>query len=73
VIRRAMEQWCHDKRVEGLLFRYLHFWGSYEYVGTSRNWYRKEFNPGRMHRGSGFREGSCVWYPSLLIFFIMVG
>ena len=42
VIRRAMEQWCHDKRVEGLLFRYLHFWGLYEYVGTSRNWYRNE-------------------------------
>ncbi len=28
--------------VEGLLFRYLHFYGSYDYVGESYRWYRRE-------------------------------
>jgi hypothetical protein len=41
-IRAAMEKYEADPRVEGLLFNYLHFWGSYEYVGDSRQWYRKE-------------------------------
>jgi len=42
LIREAMEQWKDDKRVEGLLFNYLHFYGSYDYVGDSRRWYRRE-------------------------------
>ena len=28
--------------MEGLLFDYLHFYGSYDYVGDSRRWYNKE-------------------------------
>ncbi|MCS7086594.1 MAG: glycosyltransferase family 2 protein, partial [Bacteroidia bacterium] len=31
-----------DRRVEGLLFDYLHFYGDYDYVGASLKWYRKE-------------------------------
>ena len=31
-----------DKKVEGLLFDYKHFYGSYDYVGDSRRWYRRE-------------------------------
>ena len=31
-----------DKNVQGLLFNYLHFYGSYDYVGDSRKWYDKE-------------------------------
>ncbi|HOU35171.1 MAG TPA: hypothetical protein PLK96_09535 [Bacteroidales bacterium] len=31
-----------DRNVEGLLFRYLHFYGSYDYIGDSRKWYRHE-------------------------------
>ncbi|MCD4680079.1 MAG: hypothetical protein K8S00_06805 [Bacteroidales bacterium] len=42
VVKAAMERWKDDERVEGLLFNYLHFYGSYDYVGDSRNWYRKE-------------------------------
>ena len=30
------------KEVEGLLFRYLHFYGTYDYVGDCRHWYRNE-------------------------------
>lgn len=41
-IRAAMEKWKDDKATEGLLFRYLHFYGSYDYTGDSRRWYRNE-------------------------------
>ncbi|MDD4553942.1 MAG: hypothetical protein PHP04_07065 [Bacteroidales bacterium] len=41
-IREAMERYEHDDRVDGLLFRYLHFYGSYDYFGNSRDWYRHE-------------------------------
>jgi hypothetical protein len=41
-VRRAMEQYKDDPRVDGLLFKYLHFYGSYDYVGESYSWYRRE-------------------------------
>jgi len=41
-ISAAMERWRSDPEVGGLVFDYLHFWGSYGYVGTSRRWYRRE-------------------------------
>jgi hypothetical protein len=28
--------------VDGLLFNYLHFYGSYDYVGTASSWYKNE-------------------------------
>ncbi|MCL5992477.1 MAG: glycosyltransferase family 2 protein [Bacteroidetes bacterium] len=28
--------------IDGILFRYLHFYGSYDYIGTGRQWYRRE-------------------------------
>ena len=42
VIRDAAEKYKDDKRVEGLLFGYLHFYGTYDYVGDSRKWYNYE-------------------------------
>ena len=42
VIKEAMEKYKDDKRIEGLLFRYMHFYGSYTYVGDGRKWYSKE-------------------------------
>jgi glycosyltransferase involved in cell wall biosynthesis len=42
VIRQAMQQYLSDMQVEGLLFSYHHFYGSYRYVGASRRWYRRE-------------------------------
>ncbi|MDP9047029.1 MAG: glycosyltransferase family 2 protein [Bacteroidota bacterium] len=42
VIKREMEDTLKDKRVEGLLFKYLHFYGSFDYYGHSRRWYRRE-------------------------------
>lgn len=41
-IRAGMQKWKDDGRVEGLLFRYVHFYGTYNYVGDSRRWYRNE-------------------------------
>jgi hypothetical protein len=41
-IRTAMEYWKDDKHVEGLLFSYTHFYGSYDYIGDSRDWYSNE-------------------------------
>lgn len=41
-IVQAMQQYKDDKRVEGLLFHYTHFYGSYRYVGDGRKWYSKE-------------------------------
>ncbi|HTX89382.1 MAG TPA: hypothetical protein VMC08_10360 [Bacteroidales bacterium] len=38
----AMERWWDDERVDGLLVNYCHFYGSYDYTGDSRSWYRKE-------------------------------
>ncbi|OFY85933.1 MAG: glycosyl transferase [Bacteroidetes bacterium RIFCSPLOWO2_12_FULL_35_15] len=41
-IKSAMQHYKDDTQVEGLLFNYTHFYGSYDYVGNSRQWYRKE-------------------------------
>ena len=41
-ILSSMRKWKADKRVEGILFNYLHFYGSYDYVGDSARWYRNE-------------------------------
>ncbi|MEI6816168.1 MAG: glycosyltransferase family 2 protein [Bacteroidota bacterium] len=41
-IKSKMLLYKDDKYVEGLLFNYKHFYGSYDYVGDSRRWYRKE-------------------------------
>jgi hypothetical protein len=42
VIRQAMEKWLSTSEVEGLLFNYTHFYGTYRYIGDSRRWYRNE-------------------------------
>lgn len=36
--------------IEGLLFKYLHFFGDYEHIGMGRQWYRKEI---RAFRNTG--------------------
>ncbi len=42
VIKDGMQKWKDNKSVEGLLFNYTHFYGSYDFIGDSRKWYRKE-------------------------------
>lgn len=41
-IRQAAAKYKDDKKVDGLLFKYLHFFGTYDYVGDSRRWYHRE-------------------------------
>jgi hypothetical protein len=49
-ISRAAQKYLDQKEVEGLLFRYVHFYGSYDYIGDSRRWYGHEI---RMIRNNG--------------------
>jgi hypothetical protein len=42
LIKQEMEDNLNDKEIEGLLFKYKHFYGSYDYYGHSRRWYRRE-------------------------------
>lgn len=63
-VRSEMERWANDPAVDGLLFGYEHFYGSYEYVGASTQWYRKEIRVVRCRKdiysykdAQGFRKG----------------
>lgn len=41
-IRQGMIKYLEDLKVDGLLFNYRHFFGSYDYYASAPNWYRKE-------------------------------
>lgn len=41
-INKAMKDNLNRKEADGLLFNYKHFYGTYDYVGDCRHWYRKE-------------------------------
>ena len=63
VIKKAMEENLNNENVEGLLFKYLHFYGSYDFIASSRRWYRNEvrvlkFDPGvhSYRDAQGFRK-----------------
>ncbi len=63
-VRAAMRRLHEDRALEGLLFEYLHFYGSFHTVGISRRWYRKEVRAVRNRAGvrswrdaQGFRLG----------------
>jgi hypothetical protein len=42
MIRENMARYKDDRQVEGFLFKYRHFYGSYDYLGDSRRWYSHE-------------------------------
>jgi hypothetical protein len=63
-IRQAMKRWKDDRRVDGLLLKYRHFFGSYAYVGAEGHWYRHEIRVLRRAENfysyrdaQGFRKG----------------
>lgn len=63
-LHNAMLSWKDDPEVEGLLFDYLHFYGSYDYLGDARRWYRHEIRAIRLNKNisswgdaMGFRRG----------------
>lgn len=62
-LMQAMQDHLHRDEVDGLLLPYRHFYGSYDYVGTSSKWYRNEIRVIRPRRGifsfrdaQGFRK-----------------
>jgi hypothetical protein len=66
-IMDAMKRWQEDKRVEGLLFNYVHFYGSYDLIGDSRRWYKREIRVLKYNKdilsfrdAQGFRLGNKI-------------
>lgn len=64
VLHSAMQAHLHNTRVDGLLLNYLHFYGSYDYVGDSTDWYPHEIRVVRRlgdlysyRDAQGFRKG----------------
>lgn len=64
-IIEACKKYKDESRVEGLLFKYVHFYGTYDYVGDSRRWYNKEVRIIRNNKkitsykdAQGFRKGN---------------
>lgn len=56
-LQEAMLKHKDDKRVEGLLLKYVHFYGSYDFIGDSRKWYRNEIRVVRNNAGvKSFRD-----------------
>lgn len=41
-VYEQMKRWKEAEEVDGLLFKYRHFYGSYDYVGVASNWYKHE-------------------------------
>lgn len=64
-IREAMLKWKDRSSIDGLLFKYLHFYGSYDYVGSSPIWYSHEIRVVKNDKSiysfrdaQGFRKGN---------------
>ncbi len=64
LIRRAMKHHLNDKNVDGFLFKYRHFYGSYDFIGASNSWYKHEIRIVRNRAeiysyrdAQGFRKG----------------
>ena len=67
-IAESMAQWQNDPNVEGLLFNYTHFYGSYDYVGDSRRWYKREVRIVRRSPSvTSFRDAQGFRYDGRLI------
>lgn len=41
-IKNAMHQFKDNTKVDGLLFKYKHFYGHYNYIGAGGRWYKNE-------------------------------
>ncbi|MEN9523312.1 MAG: hypothetical protein RL065_1689 [Bacteroidota bacterium] len=65
IIKAAMHKYKDDKNVDGLLFHYHHFFGSYQYIADGIKWYNKEIRIVRNDKSiysykdaQGFRKGN---------------
>ncbi|PYO94180.1 MAG: hypothetical protein DMD62_07015 [Gemmatimonadetes bacterium] len=66
MLKEKVAEWDRDERVEGLLVKYLHFYGGFDCIATNRRWYRREVRCIRLgggrdirpyHGAQGFRVG----------------
>ena len=64
ILKEKVTEWDGDSRVEGLLVKYLHFYGGFDQIATSRRWYRREVRCIRLGKdirpyqgAQGFRVG----------------
>lgn len=64
-VLEAMHRWKDDENVDGLLFKYKHFYGSYDYTSTSSHWYKQEIRVIKNNRkiysyrdAQGFRKNN---------------
>ena len=64
ILKEKVAEWDGDERVEGLLVKYLHFYGGFDQIATSRRWYRREVRCIRLGKdirpyqgAQGFRVG----------------
>ena len=63
-IYKNMQALKDNDQIDGLLFKYLHFYGSYDYVATSSDWYKYEIRVIKNDKyiysykdAQGFRKG----------------
>ncbi len=66
-LHKSMETHLKNDQVEGLLSKYVHFYGSYKLVATARNWYRNEVRVVKNHKNVlsvGDAQGFRVREPS---------
>jgi glycosyltransferase involved in cell wall biosynthesis len=67
-IKDAMLKWKDHPEVEGLLLNWLHFYGSYDFTGDSRRWYKREVRVVRHSpKISSFRDAQGFRYDKRLI------
>ena len=66
-IVKAAQENLNNKKVQGLIFKYHHFYGTYDYIGDSRRWYPFEIriirNDKRIYSyrdAQGFRIGKDI-------------
>jgi hypothetical protein len=65
-IRASITRLHGDRSIEGLVFDYVHFYGSFHTVGLSRRWYRREvraFRSGLGVRSWKDAQGFRIWAP----------
>lgn len=63
-LRSRCEELLGDRRVEGLLFDYLHFFGDYVHVQDGHGWYRREIRAVRGGIGiRSVRDAQSFRYP----------
>lgn len=64
-ILAAMRRFKDEDKVDGLLFNYKHFYGSYDYIGAPTSWYPREIRVVKNRKdiysykdAQGFRKGN---------------